>query len=252
MARDGLRLPQHIAVLLDGNGRWAIGRGLTRPQGHRAGGETAKRLTRLCHALGIPTVTLFGFSTENWDRPMEEVQSLIALLEEYLYDIAPELAENNVRLLLSGRIWQMPSRIRQAIQYAMERTAGSTGMTLNLAVNYGAKAEIVDAINAILREERAGHLDRASINADAFKTYLYAPDLSFPDLLIRTSGEQRVSNFLLWEVEKAYYHITPTLWPDFDLEDLWRAILAYQTSDRGLPGEGEPDKKHKRQKEAEG
>lgn len=165
---------------------------------------------------------------------MEEVQALIVLLEEYLYDIAWELAENNVRLRLSGRIAQMPSRIHQAIAFALQKTAGCTGMILNLAINYGAKPEMVDAANAALgaREKSINssapareffHLDQ-----EGFRRFLYAPDLSFPDLLIRTSGEQRVSNFLLWQIEEAYYYITSTLWPDFDLQELWQAILAFQ------------------------
>ncbi len=158
---------------------------------------------------------------------MEEVQALIGLLEEYLYDIAWELAENNVQLRLSGRIAQMPSRIHRAIDFARQKTAGCTGMVLNLAINYGAKAEMVDAANAALgtrvKDTNSFHLDQ-----EGFRHFLYAPDLSFPDLLIRTSGEQRVSNFLLWQIEEAYYHITPTLWPDFDLQELWQAILAFQ------------------------
>ncbi len=161
---------------------------------------------------------------------MEEVQALIALLEEYLYDIAWELAENNVQLRLSGRISEMPSRIHRAIDFARQKTAQCTGMVLNLAINYGAKAEMVDAANAALGGREKGtnafHLDQAG-----FHRFLYAPDLSFPDLLIRTSGEQRVSNFLLWQIETAYYHITPTLWPDFDLQELWQAILAFQRQD---------------------
>ncbi|MCX5971558.1 MAG: polyprenyl diphosphate synthase [Coprothermobacterota bacterium] len=237
--QGGLRLPHHIAILLDGNGRWALHRGLTRPQGHRAGGETAKRCTRNCHALGIQALTLFGFSTENWNRPMEEVQTLIALLEEYLYDIAWELVENNVQLRLSGRIAQMPSRIHQAIDFALQKTAECTGMVLNLAINYGAKAEMVDSANAALVAREKGtnsfHLDQ-----EDFRRFLYAPNLSFPDLLIRTSGEQRVSNFLLWQIEDAYYHITPTLWPDFDLQEIWQAILAFQHRCVQPPRESQP------------
>jgi undecaprenyl diphosphate synthase len=236
-----LHLPLHIAILLDGNGRWALSRGLTRPQGHRAGGETAKRCTRNCHALGIEALTLFGFSTENWNRPMEEVQALIALLEEYLYDISWELAENNVQLRVSGRITQMPSRIHRAIDFATMKTAHCTGMILNLAINYGAKAEMVDAANAALGV-REKDTDSFLLDQESFRRYLYAPDLLFPDLLIRTSGEQRVSNFLLWQIETAYYHITPTLWPDFDLQELWQAILAFQRRDLQPSRECQPSK----------
>lgn len=204
--------------MLDGNGRWATLRGLPRTEGHRHGGENSKRIIRACGEIGFRYLTLFGFSTENWQRPWEEVKNLLELLEQYLLTQAEELKTNNVRLISCGRINQMPEGVQRALRKAEEITFSSTGMVLNLAINYGGRAEILDACNRLLQEKPQ------RITTSALERHLYCPQLPFPELLIRTSGEKRVSNFLLWQISKAYFWITPTLWPDFSLDDLWQAI----------------------------
>lgn len=220
-------LPAHIAIMLDGNGRWALRRGLPRVEGHRAGGENVKKIVRFCGEIGVRHLTLFGFSTENWQRPWEEVKKLLNLLEEYLITQPEELKANNVRLVSCGRIEEMPSKIQEALKRALEITKECRGLTLNLAINYGGRAEIVDSLNKMAREYQSGMLNLEDISPAQVKNFLYCPYLPFPDLLIRTSGEQRISNFLLWETSDAFFWITPTLWPDFSPSDLKQALLAF-------------------------
>lgn len=207
--------------MLDGNGRWAKKRGLPRSDGHRAGGENVRRIVRFCGDIGVKYLTLFGFSTENWYRPLEEVQTLLDLLYQYLSTEVEELKESNVRLITCGRMDEMPSEIREAAEKAKRETASSTGLVLNLAINYGGRREILDAL------EKARKSGLQNLTMEKMKEYLYCPDIPFPDLLIRTSGEQRISNFLLWQASNSYFWITSTLWPDFSPDDLASALLDY-------------------------
>ena len=225
-----IQLPGHIAIMLDGNGRWAKLRGLPRREGHRAGGENVKRIVRFCGSIGIEALTLFGFSTENWQRPLEEVKNLLNLLEDYLITQREELRSNNVRLLSCGRIEEMPESIQKALQETKEATAHCTGLTLNLAINYGGRAEIVDSLRRLQQKLKDGELEIVNLSAESFKSFLYCPSLPFPELLIRTSGELRVSNFLLWEIGGTYFWTTPTLWPDFSPSELLKALREYSFS----------------------
>lgn len=230
VASGKLRLPRHIAIMLDGNGRWARRRGLPRTEGHRAGGENVSRIVRFCGLIGIQFLTLFGFSTENWQRPWEEVKNLLNLLEEYLITQREELRTNNVRLVSCGRIEEMPERIQTALRETQEATAHCTGLTLNLAINYGGRAEIVDAFRKAQQKIKAEELERDNFHMEEVRKLLYCPFLPFPELLIRTSGELRVSNFLLWEIGETYFWTTPTLWPDFSPSELKEALVDYSLS----------------------
>lgn len=210
--------------MLDGNGRWAKKRGLPRTEGHRAGGENVKRIVRFSGSIGISFLTLFGFSTENWNRPYEEVKNLLALLEEYLITQKEELRENNVRLVSCGRTKEMPEKIQEALSQTKEFTSGCSGLTLNLAINYGGRAEIVDALKKAQEKLKTGELKKEEVFGGLIDTFLYCPFLPRPEILIRTSGEQRLSNFLLWEVSETYFWTTPTLWPDFSPEEFREAL----------------------------
>lgn len=222
-----LQLPRHVAIMLDGNGRWAKLRGLPRTEGHKAGGENVKRIVRFCGSIGIEFLTLFGFSTENWQRPLEEVKNLLDLLEDYLVTQREELRSHNVRLLSCGRIEEMPGSIQKALKETKEATAQCNGLTLNLAINYGGRAEIVDSLKKIQQKLKKGELRKEELDTEGFKNFLYCPSLPFPEILIRTSGEQRVSNFLLWEISGTYFWTTPTLWPDFSPLELRDALREY-------------------------
>ncbi|MCR4428739.1 MAG: polyprenyl diphosphate synthase [Caldiserica bacterium] len=224
VSRGKLHLPRHVAIMLDGNGRWAKRRGLPRTEGHRAGGENVKRIVRFSGSIGISFLTLFGFSTENWNRPYQEVKNLLNLLEEYLITQREDLRENNVRLVSCGRIEEMPKRIQEALTQAMEFTSSCTGLTLNLAINYGGRAEMVDALKKAQEKIQSGELNPEEINPGLIDRFLYCPFLPRPELLIRTSGEQRLSNFLLWEVSQTFFWTTPTLWPDFSPEEFKEAL----------------------------
>lgn len=226
ISEEGIVLPQHIAIMLDGNGRWAQQRGLPRTEGHQAGGSRTKSIVQACGEIGIRYLTLFGFSTENWKRPREEVQALLSLLKEYLLAQREELYTNNVRLVASGRIGELPPAIQDALAETKFATAGCNKMVLNLAINYGGRAEIVDACNRVLGNPRRDEILSQS-GANAMDQFLYSPEIPFPDMLVRTSGERRISNFLLWEASNTFFWITPTLWPDFSLEDLLQALREF-------------------------
>lgn len=223
---EGIALPQHIAIMLDGNGRWAQRRGLPRTEGHQAGGARTKSIVQTCGEIGIRYLTLFGFSTENWKRPREEVQALLSLLKEYLLAQREELRANNVRLIASGRIAELPPAIQDALAETKSYTASCDKMVLNLAINYGGRAEIVDACNCLLADPRRDEI-LSLFGANALDQFLYSPKIPFPDILVRTSGERRISNFLLWEASNTFFWITPTLWPDFSLKDLLQALREF-------------------------
>jgi undecaprenyl diphosphate synthase len=242
---DAKRLPKHIAVIMDGNGRWAERRHLPRVAGHRAGVDSARTVIETCARLHIPALTLYAFSLENWRRPKAEIDFLMRLLRQYLKEELPVIHRNNIRLQVIGRTDQLPTGVRADVEKGMAHTASNTGMCLTVALNYGGRAEIVDAFNAIME-----HLHGNSTNGNGLAGFrvdeqmiadhLYTAGLPDPDLLIRTSGEMRVSNFLLWQIAYAEIYVTETLWPDFSRAELYAALLDYQKRERrygGLAGD---------------
>ncbi len=230
------RLPQHIAVIMDGNGRWAKKRRLPRIAGHRAGIRAVRQAVEACARLGVPYLTLYAFSVENWKRPHLEVKLLMALLREYLKKEIGELNKQNISLGVIGRISELPPPVQRDLQNAMARTQGNSGMRLTLALNYGARAELVDAVRAMAEElNRNGS---AEIDEESLSRHLYTHGLPDPDLLVRTSGEMRLSNFLLWQVAYSEIWVTETLWPDFTQKDLFQAIIDYQKRERRYGGLG--------------
>ena len=236
-AIDPERLPAHIAIIMDGNGRWANRRNMPRVAGHRAGIDPVRNTVESCGRLGITALTLYAFSVENWKRPRHEVETLWRLLRFYLRRELPELMENNIRLAAIGRLDALPRQVRQELEAVMEATAGNTGLIVNLAINYGGRAELVDAVNALLDQARIeGSLDRLQVTEADIGSKLYTAKIPDPDLLIRTSGEMRISNFLLWQIAYSEIYVTETLWPDFKRSDLLLAILAYQKRDRRFGG----------------
>lgn len=225
---DPARIPAHIAIIMDGNGRWARARGEDRLMGHWQGYRTLKSIVYAADELGVRYLTVYGFSSENWRRPEGEVSGLMSLMLQAMRNEIEELIENGIRVLVSGRLGDLPADLRSEFTGAMDRTTGNQRLTFNLAINYGGRAEIVDAVRAIAAEARDGRLDPDAITEDAIAARLYAPAVPDPDLLVRTAGEMRLSNFLLWETAYAEIFVTSTLWPDFSRENLVEAIAAYQ------------------------
>ncbi len=226
------RLPRHIAMIMDGNGRWAQARGLPRLVGHANGHRTVRRMVYGCAELGIEILSLYTFSTENWRRPTDEVDGLMMMLARSAREELPVMARNGVRILFSGRLHELHPDLQAVIQRAQQLTAHNRRITLHLAINYGGRAELVDAMRAIARKVQRGELEPDAIDESTIQAHLYQPDLPDPDLLIRTAGEQRVSNFLLWQTAYTELYITPVLWPDFDMEHLLDAIADYQSRQR--------------------
>jgi undecaprenyl diphosphate synthase len=234
---DPERLPAHIAIIMDGNGRWANRRNMPRVAGHRAGIDPVRNTVETCARLGITALTLYAFSVENWKRPRHEVETLWRLLRFYLRRELPDLMENNIRLAAIGRLDALPRQVRQELESAMAATSRNTGLIVNLAINYGGRAELVDAVNALIDRARIeGNLDDLQISEEDIASKLYTANIPDPDLLIRTSGEMRISNFLLWQIAYAELHVTETLWPDFKRSDFLKAILDYQKRDRRFGG----------------
>jgi len=236
------QLPRHVAVIMDGNGRWAQKRHLPRIAGHRSGTQSARTTIETCARLKIEALTLYAFSVENWRRPKTEIDFLMALLREYLRKEMPLLQKNAIRMRFLGRIDELPAGVQNDVRDAMEKTAGNKGMVLCVALNYGGRAEIVDAMNAILAERNGHHGTPHKITEEQLSRHLYTHGLPDPDLLIRTSGEMRVSNFLLWQIAYAEIFVTETLWPDFNRARLLEALLEFQKRERRYGGirEGEP------------
>jgi undecaprenyl diphosphate synthase len=232
---DLARLPRHVAVIMDGNGRWAQRKHLPRVAGHRVGTQTARTTIETCARLKIEALTLYAFSVENWRRPKTETDFLMALLREYLRQEMPLIQRNNIRMKFLGRARELPLAVQQDMKNAEQKTAGNGGMVLSLALNYGGRAEIVDAANAILAE-RNGQGDRSPITEEELSRHLYTASLPEPDLLIRTSGESRVSNFLLWQIAYAEIFLTDTLWPDFNRARLLESFLEFQRRERRYGG----------------
>ena len=234
---DPDRLPAHIAIIMDGNGRWARRRNMPRAAGHRAGVEPVRIAVETCSRLGLQALTLYAFSVENWKRPRAEVDMLWRLLRLYLHRELPEIMRNGVQFTCMGRLDGLPDQVRQEIEIAIDATARNQGMRLNVAINYSGRAELVDAVNAIVEDARLeGRIRDLHIDEAAIASHLYTAGLPDPDLLIRTSGEMRVSNFLLWQIAYAELYVTDTLWPDFRRVDLLHAILDYQKRDRRFGG----------------
>jgi undecaprenyl diphosphate synthase len=234
---DPARLPVHIAIIMDGNGRWAGRRRLPRAAGHRAGVTPVRVTVETCARLGVKVLTLYAFSVENWKRPRAEVEMLWRLLRYYLRQELPDLQKNDVRLEAIGRLEALPDAVRSELEFVVDATAANRGLRVNLAINYGGRTEIVDAVNALLEEARLdGSIGSLKLDEKSIAANLYAGSCPDPDLLIRTSGEMRISNFLLWQIAYAELYVTGTLWPDFGRSDLLRAILEYQKRDRRYGG----------------
>ncbi|AQS59354.1 isoprenyl transferase [Desulforamulus ferrireducens] len=233
---DRSRLPQHIAIIMDGNGRWAQRRGMPRSLGHRAGVESLRNIVKLCSELGVKVLTCYAFSTENWKRPQDEVSYLMDLLVEYLQKELDELHSEGVRVNAIGRIGELPNQPQEALKAAMEKTAGNTGLLLNLALNYGGRAEITDAVIKIAHSLNNKQLKIEEINEKVIAQYLYTSGMPDPELLIRPSGDFRISNFLLWQLAYTEFWLTHVMWPDFKRIHLLQAILDYQRRERRFGG----------------
>lgn len=233
-AIDPVRIPGHIAIIMDGNGRWANRRNLPRIAGHRAGVNAVRDTVESCASLGVDFLTLYAFSTENWKRPRGEVDMLWRLLRLYLRKELSELQRNNIRLQAIGRLDSLPLKVQDELQTSIHETSRNTGMQLNLAINYSGRAELVDAVNAILLAARAS--GPITVDEEMISSYLYTSQLPDPDLLIRTSGEMRISNFLLWQIAYSEIYVTETLWPEFSRAELIKAVLEYQKRERRFGG----------------
>jgi undecaprenyl diphosphate synthase len=236
-ARGGVgHLPRHVAIIMDGNGRWAQRRGLARVMGHHEGSRTVRRIVTACAERTIEALTLYSFSSENWSRPADEVTALMTLLQKHLRSELPVMLKNGIRFRRLGRREGMPAEVLALLDETERATAHGTGMVLTLALNYGARAEIVDAVRAIATEVRQGRLDPANVEEGTISAHLGTAGLPDPDLLIRTAGQMRVSNFLLWQISYAELHVTETLWPDFGTEDLERAFRDFSGRQRTFGG----------------
>jgi undecaprenyl diphosphate synthase len=233
---DNLKIPRHVAIIMDGNGRWAAERGLARTEGHRRGADSVQAIVEACGDFGIEFLTLYAFSTENWKRPKTEVAALMKMLERFLKTKTEEMQKQNVRLQAIGRLHDLPEPVQKQLHKSIEQTSQNSGLTLILALSYGAREEILDGIRSLLDSVEKGHLDKAMIDADVFSKHLYTRYYPDPDLLIRTSGEMRLSNFLLWQLSYTEFYITQTLWPDFRKEQFHEAIREYTRRDRRFGG----------------
>lgn len=229
---DFSRLPKHIAIIMDGNGRWAQKRGLPRVMGHKAGMEAIKKTVRSCSNMGIKILTVYAFSTENWKRPQEEVSYLMNLLVEYMRKEVNELHNNKVKIKVLGELDVLPDQTRKEILAAARLTENNKGLQFNIALNYGGRAEILNACRKLIQDINDGSIDVTSVDEALFSNYLYTGNDIDPDLIIRTSGEQRISNFLLWQGAYSELMFVDQLWPDFDEKSLRSAIIEYQSRDR--------------------
>ncbi|MFH1700285.1 MAG: isoprenyl transferase [Candidatus Zixiibacteriota bacterium] len=230
--KSGGKCPGHVAIIMDGNGRWANGRGLKRTEGHVAGVKAVRKVVEIASEIGVNYLTLYTFSIENWNRPKDEVASLMQLLSRTTLQELDDLMKNNVRLIATGRIEELPLARKKVLKSAIKKTSKNTGLTLNLALNYGGRTEIIDAVRNIADDIQNGELTSGEIDEKRFASYLYTADLPDPDLLIRTSGEMRLSNFLIWQTSYTEIYITDTLWPDFDKFDFLMAVKEYIKRDR--------------------
>ena len=228
--------PEHIAIIMDGNGRWAQRRALRRVLGHKEGIASVRETTTSCAEMGVKSLTLYAFSVENWKRPRTEIRYLMGLLEQFMVEERPTLMENDVRLACIGRLDDLPADSLRALRETEELTRNNRGMVLRLALSYGSRSEIADGITRIAEDARAGKLDPASIDEETLRDYLYDPETPDPDLLIRTAGEMRISNFLLWQISYAEFHVTDVCWPEFRRPQLMEALRAYAGRQRKFGG----------------
>jgi undecaprenyl diphosphate synthase len=238
---DLQKLPRHIAVIMDGNGRWAKSRNLPRVEGHRAGITSVREIVETAARLELRVITLYAFSVENWKRPRYEVATLMMLLKEYLRKELATLMENNIRFVPIGRVEGLDPSVQRELRYAQDQTSKNTGLLFQIALNYGGRAEIVDCVNRIMTSLREREMSDAAIDEDFFAAHLYTANVDDPDLLIRTSGELRVSNFLLWQIAYAEIHVTKVLWPDFRRRHLFEAIIDFQSRERRYGAVDESD-----------
>jgi len=229
---DKTNLPRHIAIIMDGNGRWAQNHSLGRIAGHRKGAESVRNIVEACRKIGISYLTLYAFSSENWSRPEREVRALMTLLERYLRSEVKVMLKNNIRLLAIGDTGALPEKVRTILRDTIGQTAGNTAMTLILALNYGSHDEILGAVRKLIDEARQGTIRASDVTLERFAGYLSTKGIPDPDLLIRTSGEYRLSNFLLWQMAYTEFYFTDILWPDFREEQLIEAISEYQKRER--------------------
>jgi undecaprenyl diphosphate synthase len=226
------KIPRHVAIIMDGNGRWARERGLNRVEGHRRGVDSVREIVRAAGECGVEFLTLYAFSVENWSRPKSEVRVLMRLLDQFLKDEIPELMKNNVRLQAIGRLTDLPQSVQDQLHNSIEALRNNTGLTLILALSYSGRVEITEAVRSILREVRLGHLDPAQVDETVISKNLYTRYYPDPDLLIRTSGEMRLSNFLLWQMAYTEIHVTSVLWPDFRKPQFLLALEDYSRRHR--------------------
>ena len=230
--RDASNIPTHIAIIMDGNGRWARKRFLSRIKGHEKGAETVRMIVRTCREIGVSMLTLFAFSTENWQRPRTEINALMHLLKRFLNSELDEMMQNGVRLKAIGQTERLPKDVRSVLEHDMRMTAQNGGMQLNLALSYGARAEIIRMVQQVAADVKDGVLSPDAISDEAIQSRLYTADMPDPDLLIRTSGEMRISNFLLWQIAYTELAVTRTLWPDFTQEEFIAILKDYQSRKR--------------------
>jgi len=233
---DTQRVPAHIAIIMDGNGRWAAKRGLPRLAGHRAGAKAVREIIAAAIELDVRYLTIYSFSSENWGRPEDEVSGLMTLFVEVLEREMTNLSKMDVRVVVAGRRDDLPQATREAFDRTENQTAGNSGLTLVVALNYGGRIELTDAVSAIAREVADGVLDPDSITEEVIESHLYTAGIPDPDLLVRTSGELRISNFLLWQLAYTEFWVTDTLWPDFDRHELLRGVVEYQSRERRFGG----------------
>jgi undecaprenyl diphosphate synthase len=236
VSQETVPAPRHIAIIMDGNGRWANERGLPRVNGHSSGAHALRAVTETCCEIGVECLTVYAFSTENWKRPAEEVSALFGLLEHFLATELPTMQANNVQLRAIGRLSELPPTTRHALEETIEKTSSNNGLTLILAINYSGRAELEDAIRAVCRQVAEGSLSPEEFNQSHLQKHLYTKEWPDPDLLIRTSGEMRLSNFLLWQLSYTELYVTPKRWPDFTGEDLLEAIKEFNQRKRRYGG----------------
>jgi undecaprenyl diphosphate synthase len=239
-ALDPERLPRHVAIIMDGNGRWAKKKLLNRIKGHEKGADAVREAVKACREIGISYLTLYAFSTENWQRPRMEVDALMTLLKKFLHTQAEELRANNIRLHTIGETDRLPDDVRQALEEVLSQTRHNDGLHLILALSYGGRSEIIHAVRGIASDVEAGRLSPTAIDEALLSDKLFTRDIPDPDLLIRTSGELRLSNFLLWQLAYAEFYFTPTLWPDFSKDEFYRILAEYQGRERRF-GQVDPD-----------
>lgn len=238
---NGMVLPRHVAIIMDGNGRWAKKRLLNRVMGHEKGADTVRTVVRTCRELGISVLTLYAFSTENWQRPPAEVNALMALLKRFLNSEEAELKARNIRLGVIGQRHRLPVDVNSVIDRVQAATAANSGLLLNLALSYGGRAELTEMVKAVAAKVAQGQLDPAQIDEQTVAEHLYTRGIPDPDLLIRTSGEMRISNFLLWQLAYTEIFVTPTLWPDFTAEEFIRILQDFSQRDRRFGGVDPPN-----------